>query len=61
MVGENIYDNKNDKHHRIEGPAIICGAYREWWFNEKLIKNNIDNSKFTQKDFERWLKLKVLI
>ncbi len=33
---KNFFDNIKDKHHRIDGPAIICGAYKAWWFNAKI-------------------------
>jgi hypothetical protein len=39
--------------HRLDGPAFICGDYREWWvYNEfiiglyddgKLVKGEMDN------------------
>ena len=44
----------NDKLHRLDGPAAIYNnGYEEWYYEGKRIDCN------SQKEFERYLKLKL--
>jgi hypothetical protein len=47
---------KNGRLHRLNGPAVINSSNKKWWYyNGMLVKCN------SQEEFERYIKLMILL